>query len=50
MEYVKLGGRASEEAAGLGKQDSEKVEEVRPESGDFGSLKNGFLQTRGGRV
>ena len=45
-----MGGRASEEPAGLGKQDSEKVEEVRSESNDFGSLRNGFLQTRGGRV
>ena len=45
-----MGGRASEEAAGLEKQDSEKIEEVRTESSDFGRLRNGFLQTRGGRV
>ena len=45
-----MGGRASKEAAGLGKQDSERVEEVRSESSDFGSLRKGFLQTRGGRV
>ena len=46
-EVCRVGGRASEEAAGLGKQDSEKVEEVRSESDDFGSLKNGFLKPVG---
>ena len=45
-----VGGRAVEEADGLGTQDSEKVEEIRSGSSDFGSLRYGFRQPRGGRV
>ena len=42
-----MGFRVSKEAVGLMNEDGTKF---RAEGRDFGSLENGFLQTRGGRV
>ena len=51
MGICQVGGWASEDAVELGKDRRHEGGEVRAEgSGFVGSLKNGFLQTRGGRV